>query len=339
MIPLDAINQMVTLMDYWNSEQGRADAVASAPPGYGALNFQRDMVDAIMMSEPYFVSREIWEVLKGSLDTFPDQRTQDAYWPSQAGFVLLDAPRGDQNRGDYNAQAWVWRERPATSPVTGVSLDDRGSPPIMQLHTYGDFGESHLFLLTQELKRLDDTQGWRTSNTPKVMDYNANSPDTWEEFQGIDVMDPDKTNLDPASSERSKRALRENFGLFLSFLSFIQQRVATIEEIPIPRSMRRRLESHPLGPQPLVRTIMLRRKAQRTTTGPQDEDGGRDVDWQVRWPVVGHWRNQWHGNGLPCGHCGRKDGQHWPKYIDPYIKGPDDKPFKARRVDLYNVSR
>jgi hypothetical protein len=41
------------------------------------------------------------------------------------------------------------------------------------------------------------------------------------------------------------------------------------------------------------------------------------VDWDHRWIVRGHWRNQWHPSLK----------SHRQKYIAPYVKGPDDRPL------------
>lgn len=44
------------------------------------------------------------------------------------------------------------------------------------------------------------------------------------------------------------------------------------------------------------------------------------VDWSHRWMVTGHWRKQWYA----------KTEVHRPKWIAPYVKGPDDKPLLVK---------
>lgn len=46
-------------------------------------------------------------------------------------------------------------------------------------------------------------------------------------------------------------------------------------------------------------------------------NGESSVDWSHRWVVSGHWRKQWY----PAAEV------HRPKWIAPYIKGPDDLPL------------
>jgi len=50
-----------------------------------------------------------------------------------------------------------------------------------------------------------------------------------------------------------------------------------------------------------------------------DEPG--KVEWQRRWMVRGHWRLQPYGP---------KHSLRRMRWIDPYVKGPEDKPFDAR---------
>jgi len=65
-----------------------------------------------------------------------------------------------------------------------------------------------------------------------------------------------------------------------------------------------------------VQVLTLRRaKARRC------EDDGQGVEWSHRWPVRGHWRAQW----FP------KLKRHCQIWIEPHVKGPQDKPFVAKR--------
>lgn len=54
------------------------------------------------------------------------------------------------------------------------------------------------------------------------------------------------------------------------------------------------------------------------------------VEWSCRWEVDGHWRNQ---------PCGTKHGDRRLTYIKSFLKGPDDKPFRAPAKKVYVVNR
>lgn len=51
-----------------------------------------------------------------------------------------------------------------------------------------------------------------------------------------------------------------------------------------------------------------------------DGDGHTLTEWSHRWMVTGHWRKQWYA----------KAEVHRPKWIAPYVKGPDDKPLLVK---------
>lgn len=44
---------------------------------------------------------------------------------------------------------------------------------------------------------------------------------------------------------------------------------------------------------------------------------GEGTEWNHRWIVRGHWRNQWYPSTQV----------HRPKYVPSYVKGPEDKPL------------
>jgi hypothetical protein len=52
-------------------------------------------------------------------------------------------------------------------------------------------------------------------------------------------------------------------------------------------------------------------------------DGSGHVAWSHRWIVRGHWRLQ---------ACGPRQTERKRRWIDPYVKGPEDKPFDERRT-------
>lgn len=70
--------------------------------------------------------------------------------------------------------------------------------------------------------------------------------------------------------------------------------------------------------------VVLLRKAQRV-----EPESTTLVDWQCRWVVAGHWRNQYHPTTR----------SYQLKWIIPYLKGPADKPFKAPSEKVYAVVR
>lgn len=66
-----------------------------------------------------------------------------------------------------------------------------------------------------------------------------------------------------------------------------------------------------------MKVVRLRRPARS-----DNEGGSSDPNWSHRWVVSGHWRNQWFPSL----------GTHLPKWIAPYVKGPDGAPLVVKET-------
>lgn len=109
---------------------------------------------------------------------------------------------------------------------------------------------------------------------------------------------------------------------FSAFLAFIQQRLLTTRAARPDRATRRRINS--LMPETeIVRVVELRRKEVRH----RDTGERVDVDWSCQWVVRGHWHNYHTKDGLQ------------PRWITPYVKGPENKPLKPPRATVFAVVR
>lgn len=94
----------------------------------------------------------------------------------------------------------------------------------------------------------------------------------------------------------------------------------TVEHTP-SRPARKRAERANVNP--LVRVIRLPRHVRAQSSAEHGH-----VDWQSRWIVSGHWRQQpW----------GPERKRIRPVWIAPYVKGPDDRPLKASARRLFVV--
>lgn len=109
---------------------------------------------------------------------------------------------------------------------------------------------------------------------------------------------------------------------------WIQQRILTYSPGHIERHERKRMErgrfQHAVRD---VQIIELRRRAYTSDTAADGTE--RAVDWQCRWIVRGHFREQWYP----------REDRHKTKFIEPYDKGPADKPLKVPQHTVYKVDR
>jgi hypothetical protein len=127
---------------------------------------------------------------------------------------------------------------------------------------------------------------------------------------------------DPVSSPIGEPAEKVNdlFSRIFTFWTLIQQRIGLPQKVRMSRAARRRAEREMAFPPEFgeIRVIALRR-VNRHSFDDRDSDS-EGVDWSHRWIVGGHWRNQWYPS----------IDDHRQIWINPYIKGPDDKPFVPR---------
>lgn len=126
---------------------------------------------------------------------------------------------------------------------------------------------------------------------------------------------------DVAVTSEMMRGLLQTIG---ASISFCHQHVFLDRREPADRAARRRAEAQGVVVAPDIHVMTLRRAASQ----PVGES--RDVDWQWRWWVRGHWRLQAMGPN-------RQDRA--PVWIMPHVKGPEDRPMKPLVPTIYNVIR
>lgn len=108
----------------------------------------------------------------------------------------------------------------------------------------------------------------------------------------------------------------------LSALAFLNTPLVTDTRVPLDRSTRReyakvaRKNNLPIPEWKTLETsvVKLRHPVARAMSNGQEGDG---IDWQHRWWVSGHFRAQWYPSTKG----------HKLIWIQPHIKGPEDKPI------------
>lgn len=111
--------------------------------------------------------------------------------------------------------------------------------------------------------------------------------------------------------------------LLATWFLIAQPGVADTQPGPVDRTEQRKYNRAGRA-YPGVNVVNLRRRPV-----PEGRDAPQGVrDYQVRWIVSGHWRDQAHG---PQWSLRRR------QYIAPYLKGPDDAPVKAPVPTVHKV--
>jgi hypothetical protein len=135
------------------------------------------------------------------------------------------------------------------------------------------------------------------------------------------------------SKSQMKSIATRTFKFFFSACLWMEQKILEQSDAPIERHARKRyVREHKLkeSPNP-VRIILLRRKQVVRPDAPISEGEKQPREWSCRWVVDGFWRQQWYPS----------EGKHKTKWINPFIKGPEDKPLRTRphQIKVYAVSR
>ena len=136
----------------------------------------------------------------------------------------------------------------------------------------------------------------------------------------------------PASEEETMRVVTTMSLFFVTACSWFKTKVPVLtqEEGHIERHARKRIQrEHKLDEAPSVRVVALR-AAERRPSEPRDPNSPKvEHEYHYRWVVKRHPRLQKCGPGL-------KDKRLI--WIEAYVKGPADKPFRQRET-VYSVIR
>jgi hypothetical protein len=117
------------------------------------------------------------------------------------------------------------------------------------------------------------------------------------------------------------------FGLIVACaLSLMEQTLLVPGRVHVPRALEKRYQ-HALKSmqEPNLRIVELRKRE----TLPTSPYAPRDVDWQHRWFVRAHWRQQRHPT----------TGAYKPVFVHAHMKGPEGKPLLPPRQTIFNVDR
>jgi hypothetical protein len=253
---------------------------------------------------------------EAALDVLPKAETY--FWAPEMAAVVLDASRQypldavlapERLRDEY---FWYWCPSPFVHMTAPKQDGSSSQVPIHAIAAGVDrtTGKPHLRVVGFE--HLPDGRvisiyatSWLFGEKPGMTEYSTQ----WLEHHG---------------SIEEDDAPRRMFQFVLAAQQWLSQRILTTREAPLPRHARRRAERE-IQQAPSVNVIALRAYEPSRTPTAQ----GREVDWSYRWIVSGHWRKQYHPS----------TGENVPTWINPHIKGPEDKPLKVDGPRVFGVVR
>lgn len=313
----DAIEHQLSLLRFCESPRGafweqtlRRTAATDAPgakPEWMDLQFASTLM-SLRYGDPYYWPASFCRLVAASAPAMPDWvLTRDAI-PGQYGFFSFEEPlhlpdvAGDGEPWASAVTAVAWAEFYQLSDDGGPTL--RRLPPGDQPHK-----KFLVFTIHADMQGINGRFGVPVTLVP------------WREGESTADVIAAGLRVHPKNVERWSLKVR----YIAATLAFLNQRVLVTDTRPAKRETQRRAGKR-LEIEPLVRVIRLR----RPTQSPHNRDSrGDDHEWTCQWFVRGHWRQQWYP----------KLGRHQPKWIAPYIKGPDDAPLKAPRANVFAVVR
>lgn len=266
----EALEKQCELIDVWRGQDGERWASRIRPAlmqAQGAApsvkDIQRLAVHELENGEPYFVAKNICELIEMTATTIPDVPLLSDMLPTTNGWVYLEKsfPLG---------------------PPSQIEVSPFGNPPKLKAFSWG-------LEYTKKADQVTDGIGATFYEDGIPVPYpiefcnwafGVNWGSDWE-----NVPLPYATKIEDEVARKRSEAIRQ---YVLTLFSFLNQRLLVISHQRPTRDTRRRYEKRWTQEAPLIKVILLRVK-KYTTRGET-----REVEWSCRWIVRGHWRAQWY---------------------------------------------
>lgn len=303
----EALEKQLELLKIWRGSRGLDWSGAIRPGLFRAeaaaptpRDVQRLEIHELENADCFFVARKICDVIEVAAETFPDVPLLAEMVPTTNGWVYLD-------------KAYP------IGPPSEVERSPFGNPPRLKAFSWGQQWtlKDNVTLPGIGLTYYEDGTPFPYPLAVSNWCFGVNWDSDWSESDFGHVTDIE----DGVLRERFKAIGR----YVMTFFTFTNQKIMVVSHQRVNRAARRRYQENHRGTDaPLVRVILLR--AKKTVRG-EGQQG--DIEWSCRWLVRGHWRQQWY----------RTLTNHRAIWITPYIKGPEEKPLKKPKADLFAVVR
>jgi hypothetical protein len=318
---------------YSQALECQMDLVRAWTGGRGLHKFVDSKIEALrlahdlQLADPYFVSKEIGQLVEHAARSFPDNVSLTAdLLMSHFGWLYFSESIKCHN---LRIKAFSWspiRQRLPGHQLEGIELvpyvDDKIYPhplkysPLLFRLTVNNFieaekGIDHQRNLTEKERQLSKLAEIVTSLTSEErIKFDQEINDIKQK-----INDPDNIIAEV-----------DRIRIFLCLLSFMNQKLVVAQGQSASEQVKRRYRREH-GQQhnpPAIKVIVLRRKEHAARLESEENK----INWSYRWLVSGHWRQQWYSSIQA----------HKALWIHPYAKGPEDKPLK-QPVKLFAVVR
>lgn len=264
----------------------------------GSLPAMRAAISILEAGAGFFMDAHFQELVAVARLEIPDTLVFETTWLlAPSGFMWLDVPflmpaPGSAGDGaeDVAARAVGWR------PVLVPDLTEERTQFLVFVELpNGGFG-CWSYMVLHPGKSLGD----------RITELERDARDAPDSYRDVDLC---------------RHELRWIYAAF----HLMAQKLTVVVPEPTDRAIRHRARRDGQEAPPLINVVTLR----RLHLAQHDGEAHSDVNWQWRWTVTGHWRNQWFPSAAT----------HKPVFIEAFMKGPADKPLKPTAIRLYVARR
>ncbi|HYQ84111.1 MAG TPA: hypothetical protein VEP28_08935 [Rubrobacter sp.] len=252
----------------------------------------------IGQAEPIFITREMEDLTRSAMQSFnPGEEVRPSDFFLRNGMALLEKQYLAKDAAGFDTgwRAVTWRY--VELPVEEVGVENSPSLEI---------------ILWWEVAEDDE---WNMEH-PEQVKAARQMYESWGMRWAIM-----HATLVPLSYMSDLRHMSQEGDPEATWLTFVrvfnrlmQERIVLKTRMRPHRAIRRAASRLGLEEVKDIVVCELRRARPRGYEWPETE---QEVHYSHRFLVQGHWRNQWYPS----------EGRHKQKWISPYIKGPEDKPF------------
>jgi len=336
-VPEARIEMFETAMAMWQKE------MFPSHPDYSPKAMQW-VAETLAEADLYWVSAEMCTLLAHAAPIMPPTTLTADLMPSESGVVFFaEALEGQDAQDPDNrvfVSAIVWG--PCQFDVINNMRDELGTavfgppPPDVMSST-----PSHVVTGTQTDEEFIEAHGltpveatddnrvvFGATDTDSGANYrfigNGISISTWRKWERWVPLgrtdwpmgfDTEGEFAPPGFTPVQLQSIIEDRRWAAAFAILSQQtNISHTRVVDTDRHAAKRLRRRKLTP-PKVRLVDIHKPKHPTAPG-----GTREVEWTKRWLVRGHWRQQAYGP---------KRQLRRPVYIQPFIKGPEDKPLEV----------
>jgi hypothetical protein len=265
---------------------------------------------SLMHGDTLYMNKEFCALVDHARATAPDDLVfEDSWMQTPSGFMWLEIPF----------------RVPRPAEFDDTRLLDQGIDVDPHLHAVSWFKQDggYVFLTYQDWHDVHPNAEGFGCWSHFIMRPGDVLAERMKRFETT-AFDPDAPGHGVYARSALNNSLHEMRWVFTAMHLMAQRLSMTVEHraSSMARDSARRKK---LAITPFLKVVTLRRmEAERPAGGEHKQH-----DWQWKWVVLGHWRNQWY----------ETDKTHKRIFIESYMKGPDDKPLKMPGHTLFKVLR